>query len=128
MGSAVAQTANVALVAVLLTRLYSIEALGEYSLVQRVLGLPLVLIAGSVGQVYFQRASAEHRERGDFLDSFMTTLRGLATIAIATTLILYLVLPLGFSAIFGSQWVGAENSPAACFLVSPCSSSSRPCH
>ena len=131
-GSALAQALNLALISVLVSRIYSIEALGEFALVQRVLGLPLMLIAGSVGQVYFQRASAELRDRGDFLDTFMVTFRGLAAIALTTTFVMYLLLPPVFSTVFGAQWGGAGELAryllpgfAMQFIVSPLSLSNQ---
>ena len=131
-GSALAQTANLTLISVLVTRLYSIDVLGEFALVQRVLGLPLLLIAGSVGQVYFQRASEEMRARGDFLDTFMATLRGLVAFALTTAIVMYFILPPAFSTVFGPQWDRAGELAryllpgfAMQFIVSPLSLSNQ---
>lgn len=106
-GSALAQTLSLLLVAVVLTRLYSSEVLGEYALVLRVLGLPLTLVAGTVGQVYFQHASTALRETGSVLGVFHRTLRALAVAALLCSVAAFFLLPSVFGIVFSAEWRGA---------------------
>lgn len=105
--SALAQTLSLLLVSVVIARFYSVEVLGEYSLVLRVLGLPLALVAGSVGQVYFQHASESLRESGSMLGIFHRTLRALTIAAVLSSAVAFLVLPNIFGFVFSSEWRGA---------------------
>jgi O-antigen/teichoic acid export membrane protein len=105
--SALAQTSSLLLVSVVLTRFYSAEVLGEYALVLRVLGLPLTLIAGTVGQVYFQQASAALRESGSILEIFHRTLRALTVAALVSSALAFFLLPTVFGVVFSSEWRGA---------------------
>lgn len=105
--SALAQTLSLLLVSVVLTRFYSAEVLGEYALVLRVLGLPLTLIAGSVGQVYFQQASAALRETGSMLGIFHRALRALTVAAVLSSALAFFLLPGVFGVVFSSEWRGA---------------------
>src|SRR5690606_32343145 len=49
---------------ILVSVLFSVATLGYYSLVQRVLGVPSLLIGTAVSQVFFQAASSERRQYG----------------------------------------------------------------
>lgn len=102
--SALAQTLSLLLVSVVITRFYSAEVLGEYALVLRVLGLPLTLVAGTIGQVYFQHASVAQRESGSMLGIFHRTLRALAVAAVLSSTVAFFLLPAMFGFVFSSEW------------------------
>lgn len=102
--SALAQTASLLLVGAFLTRFYSAEILGQYSLVTRILAIPLALIGGAVAQVFFQRASASVRESGGMLPLFRQTLLSLSAISAVFSIAFFFLLPGVFAVAFGDQW------------------------
>ncbi len=131
-GSALAQTALLSSLSVLLARYFTVEDLGQFALVQRVLGVPLLLLGGSIGQVFFQRASEYKRATGSMRVVFLSTLRWLVLVSVVTTVLLYAVLPTAFEVAFGDTWRSAGAMArnllpgfAAQFVVSPLSLSNQ---
>ncbi|ESW80502.1 oligosaccharide flippase family protein [Mesorhizobium sp. C280B] len=59
---------------VLISLSYSIREVGLYSISFRIAALPLSLVANGLSEVYFQKASASHRNKGSFLWEFNFTL------------------------------------------------------
>lgn len=131
-GSALAQTALLSSLSVMIARYYTVEDLGQFALVQRVLGVPLLLLGGSIGQVFFQRATEHKRSTGSMKPVFLSTLRWLATISAFSTAIFYLTLPVAFEIAFGETWRTAGELArnllpgfAVQFVVSPLSLSNQ---
>ncbi len=87
-----------------LTSFFGVQAVGYYSLTQRVLGVPMVFIASSVGDVFRQRASADYAQRGECLDIFRSTFRNLSLLVIAPAILLAIIAPDLFAWIFGEPW------------------------
>jgi O-antigen/teichoic acid export membrane protein len=98
-------TAGLYLPAILVTSVYSAETAGWFSLGQRVISLPVVLIGVSVGQVYLSRASQVAKESPHQLPHFYhKTLRSLLLIGILPISFLAVVAPLVFTWVFGPEW------------------------
>ena len=88
---------------------------GVYNLCVRMLGLPVQLIGGAIGEVFRQKATQDYNESGNFNAIFKKTLKTLALISIAPTLIILFWAPEIFSFVFGVKWL--ESGIIAQFLV-----------
>jgi O-antigen/teichoic acid export membrane protein len=95
------------LVNILISAFYSISILGSYSLVQRILNLPLQLISDSIGQNYFERASSEYQNHDNFATTFKHTVFHLFMVAIIIFPIIYLSIEDAVVFIFGERWCDA---------------------
>lgn len=79
---------------------------GFILLAMRVLGLPMSLIGGSVGQVYLAEAGQKMRE-GTFSSFTRKTIFTLAKVGAPPILIAGLISPFAFGPIFGDEWARA---------------------
>ena len=86
---------------------YNAAAAGFVALVQRVVGLPLVIIGGSFGDIFKQKAGEEYRAKGNCKDTYDSTLRQLILVSFAPFILFYLSAPVLFPLIFGVQWAVA---------------------
>ncbi len=90
----------------LISFFYSASQLGYYSLINRILGTPLTVLAGSVGHVYMKRAavskSGREQERGFILVSV-----ALAAMAVPPFLILFFLADPLVAMLFGAHWAPA---------------------
>ena len=84
--------------------LYNVITLGYYSLVQRILGLPLVLISNAIGQVYFKEAVNEQQLTNNVIKSTKSTFKKLLIIGIPLFLFLFLFIEDLFTIVFGENW------------------------
>ncbi len=83
---------------------YNVITLGYYSLVQRILGLPLVLISNAIGQVYFKEAVSEKQLTKSVVKSTKSTFKKLVIIGIPLFLFLFLFIEDVFIIVFGENW------------------------
>ena len=95
---------SIHLISIFITTVYSASILGFYSLVYRVLAMPLMLIGNSLGQVYLQEAVEEKNKTGITIVTFRSTLIKLVVITIPIFGILYLFIDDFFAFIFGNEW------------------------
>lgn len=77
---------------------------GFYFMAQRLITLPVSIVASSIGDVYRQKASVIYREKGEFRSLFLKTLSLTIAIAIIPFVTLYFVVPDLFSFVFGQEW------------------------
>ncbi|CZE49283.1 colanic acid exporter [Campylobacter geochelonis] len=87
-----------------ISNIYAITILGFYSLVDKLLGIPTVLIGRSVGQVFFQQASDEVKKNEQIVTIFLSTIKKLILIAIPIYGIIFFVSEFAFEIIFGKNW------------------------
>jgi O-antigen/teichoic acid export membrane protein len=87
-----------------LGRLFGAAPLGQYALMNRVLGVPLGLVGSSVGDVFKSQAAAEFRATGGCARTFGRFARGLGLAALAPTLALLVAGPDLFAFVFGEPW------------------------
>jgi len=85
-------------------RLFDSTALGFYSMAERVILGPLVLIANALGDVYRQRAANAWRETGRFDAIYWKTLMLSSSIGIPVFSVGIIVTPDLFAFVFGDQW------------------------
>jgi len=88
----------------LLNSFFGTSAVGFFALTQRVLGSPISLIAGSILDVFKERASRDYRTLGNCRDIYIKTFKSLLLISIVPFLIFFLAAPAIFSFIFGANW------------------------
>lgn len=55
--------------------LFSTALVGYYSISYRILGLPLTLISGNVARVFMERAAKENQDKGNFIKTYISTLK-----------------------------------------------------
>ena len=104
MWAILANTLAQQLINLLISSFYNVKTLGFYSLAQRMLGMPLSLIGGSIGQVFFEEATKEKQKTGKIIKTFNYTLKKLIIIAIALFGILYFSVEDLFAFVFGEEW------------------------
>ena len=89
----------------LIVALFGADVGGHLALAQRVIALPVTLLSGAIGQVYFAefaRLTREHPE--DLRALFWRTTRPLAVTAAGPFLLSALAAPLFFPFVFGQNW------------------------
>lgn len=83
---------------------FSTFVLGQYSMIQKIVGLPLNLIGQSISDVYFQKASEERRTHGNAKNAFVKTAMFLIVMGVPVFFILYFTGEELFSFVFGEAW------------------------
>lgn len=104
MGANLANTLSHNLINILISLFYSISTLGLYSIVNRVLNMPMVLIGRSFGQVFYQKATEEKNTTGSAEVIFKRTYKRLTLVSIIIGIILFFSIKDAFAIIFGEQW------------------------
>ncbi len=92
---------------ILISSFFSVATLGYYSLVQRVLGIPSVLIGRSMGQVYYEEGVKEKNRTGKTSKVFMATLKKLLIVGIPSFILLFFTVERLFIIVFGEEWAVA---------------------
>lgn len=78
--------------------------LGQYSLTMRILKAPLYLIGASLSQVFLQKATEVHNQKGDLQVMVRKAAGGLVLTALPIFTLIYLAAPALFSLVFGERW------------------------
>lgn len=91
------------LINIMISLFYGIATLGFYSHVQKVLGMPSMLIGSSIGQVFYQEANAERQKTGQAVISFNSTFKKLLIIT-PVFVIIYFFVEDAFTFVFGDTW------------------------
>jgi len=92
------------LINIFVSTFYNILTLGYFSLAQRVIGLPITLIATAIGRVFFQEANYEKLTKGSILISFYSTLKKLLLIGVPLFAVLFFIIQDMFALVFGENW------------------------
>jgi O-antigen/teichoic acid export membrane protein len=104
-GSAVLGALGVRAPLLLLVVFYGADVGGQYALAERLLYLPLTLVAGAVGQVFVAEAARLAREEPEGLAAlFRRTTWSLARIAIGPAILVAIAAPFLTALIFGKDW------------------------
>lgn len=85
----------------------STDAVGKYNMGNRILGLPVDFLSGSIGEIFRQRASQDYNETGSCNRIFVKTFKTLTLLSIIPFSILILFSPNLFAFILGEKWRGA---------------------
>lgn len=105
MPAILSSTLSVQVTNIIIPILYDITTLGFFSLVQKILGMPLVLISNAVTQVYFKEAVNEKQETGQVVKSTKSTFKKLLFIGLPLFLLLFLFIEPIFGVFFGESWL-----------------------
>lgn len=92
-------------VPLILTFLFLPEVSGFYALANRLIGVPINLIANSLRQVYIKEASVEFAETKSIKNNFIKTSKILFVISIPICIGIYIIGPYFFGIVFGDEWV-----------------------
>lgn len=96
-------TAGLQLPPLMFAALFSPAAAGLYALANRVLSLPMALIGGAIGQVFYASAAEAHRQGR--IGTLVADLHAkLAHIGLPPALVLVLIGPELFAFVFGPDW------------------------
>lgn len=114
---------------IILGMLFNTATAGFYTLTQRVMGAPMSLIAGAIGDVFRQEASQSYIQQGSCKEIYQKTLKRLVLIAAPLSVLFFFVAPWVFGFVFGPAWhVSGEYAQILTpvlffgFVVSPLSS------
>jgi lipopolysaccharide exporter len=92
----------------LLVQLYGAAFGGQFALMQKVLAVPLALIAASVADTFHSRIAVCAREKpGEMLGLFMRTTAGLFLLGLGPALMLFFAGGRLFALVFGGPWATA---------------------
>lgn len=89
---------------ILLGAFYSPSAVGFYMIIQRVVRVPMGIVASAISDVFREKASREYLEKQHALKSYLATLRLLILISIVPSIIFYFIAPELFAFVFGEKW------------------------
>jgi lipopolysaccharide exporter len=93
----------------LLQYFFNSAIVGQFSMANRLLGTPVLLVAQSFGQVFYQRAAREHEleHHSSFLSLVVKTTRNLFALGILPVLLLGIAGPQLFALALGPKWLEA---------------------
>ena len=89
---------------ILISGIFSVTTLGFYSLVQRILSMPTVLIGNSVSQVFIQQASEEKQLTGNSILTFKKVLKNLLLVGFPIFSIIFFFIEDLTAIVFGETW------------------------
>ncbi len=107
LAAGLANTLSLNLHGVFISIFYNVTTLGMYSLVQRVLEVPMTIIGGTISQVYFEMASSSRKKVGNIKKIFLETLKKLILISVLPFTAIYFIAEDLFRVVFGEDWVVA---------------------
>lgn len=84
---------------------YGSEDLGYYTMAQRLITLPTILIGQAISQVFLQRITAYHGDKNKTRADMFATLKWLIIIAFVIATGIYFLSPFAFSLVFGEEWL-----------------------
>ncbi len=97
-------TASSQMPVMLLGALFNSATAGFYTLTQRVMGAPMSLVAGALGDVFRQEASYAYAHHGNCKAIYTKTLKRLLLIAVIPFSAFFFIAPPIFSFVFGADW------------------------
>ncbi len=89
---------------ILLNNFFGATIVGFYSLTQKVIGIPLSILSGSITDIFRQRSNEEFQRQGNCHTLFRTTFKRLVLISLIPFLCLFIFAPSLFSIIFNKEW------------------------
>ena len=92
----------------LLVAMFGPDIAGQFALADRVIALPIALVAGAAGNAYFAQVAPLAREPGPAMRTlFLRTTRSLALTAAVPMALTMLLGPVLFGLVFGGAWTQA---------------------
>ncbi len=99
-----ANIAGIYLVTILVGSIYPIDVVGNFSLVQRILTVPIIVASQALGQVYYRSSVKEMQRTGSARSSFIRSMRLQAGLAVGLGLILFSMNDRILEIVFGQGW------------------------
>ena len=84
--------------------LFTSSVAGFYLLIQRVIGTPMTIVGGAIGDVFRQSASKTYGERGECISEYKNTFKKLLMVSIIPFSVFFFIAPDLFAIIFGENW------------------------
>lgn len=106
-GSALLNSLGLQLALLLVTALYSPAIAGHFTLTQRIVGIPMMLVGTAVSQVYLAEAVKQRRHAAALRRLYLRSSLRLLLIGLAPIALLALVGPALFAFVFGAEWLEA---------------------
>ena len=100
----IANSCSYASITIFIEMLFGMTVVGYYSVSTRVLGLPLALVSGNVGKVFFQEAQDEYVKNECFRNSFNKAFCLLLFLSIPMGLTMFYIAPWACKSFFGESW------------------------
>lgn len=97
-------SASYSLLNFFISELFGFSVFGYYSLSYRILGLPLNLISDNVSKVFYQRATEEKNNSGNYRNSFRYMSFFLIPLSVLMTICFIFFGPYVFELVFGEGW------------------------
>lgn len=114
--------------AIFINATFGLAAAGSYMLAERVAGMPMSLVSGSIADVFRQQISECYLAGKNCRREFLTTLKKLVLVAAPPFLVLLLCAPSLFALLLGAKWrVAGEYAQLLCpmfflrFIMNPLS-------
>ncbi|PLS17795.1 hypothetical protein CVD28_08830 [Bacillus sp. M6-12] len=89
---------------IIVTSLFGSSIVGFFSLANKTIRLPMLIIANAFGDVFRQKAGQEYSENGNCLKLYKKTLRNLVLISVIPFGVFFIVAPGLFAFVFGQEW------------------------
>ncbi len=105
--SALANTISLQTPSLMLAYFYTTHVVGLYSLANSAVSIPMGLVGIAIGQVFFQKASAEMNQQGNVVNVVSKTYKRLVSLGIFPMLVLMIIGEELFGLVFGSDWTDA---------------------
>lgn len=100
-------TASQQFIPILFSALYSTTVVGFFSMANRMLRLPNIVITSSIGNVFRNDAIDEIREKGNCEQLYKSTFKKLVCMSFPCYFVLFIISPYIFEIIFGEKWYEA---------------------
>lgn len=84
--------------------LFGMASVAYYSVSVRILGVPLSIVSGNVSKIFFQEASKEHNQTGQFYKAFKKVVLFQSILAIPMVMFMILFAPNICEIVFGYEW------------------------
>lgn len=97
-------TTSLYLIVAILAKLFGNFIVGQYSLVNRTLGLPSSIIGSAIGSVYIKNAIEEKNKLGNSKNTFINTFLLLISLGTIFFIPIYFFIEDVFSFVFGENW------------------------
>lgn len=103
---------------IIFATLFNTLIVGYYSLANRILRLPIIVIVGAIGNVFRNEAIAEIKSKGNCEELYKATLKKLLWMGVPFFVFIFVAGPFLFGTIFGADWkVSGEFSRILCILL-----------
>lgn len=102
--STVANTISTQVPSFMLAFFYSTTVVGHYALANMAVNLPMGIVGGAIGQVFFQKASEQKNQVGSVKNIVSEVHKKLVSIGIFPMLVLMILSEEMFSFVFGAEW------------------------